>query len=108
MLFSRLYHLMILMWDKDKIFPDLGDAQVWIPLSKSERKNDHERWFWSGVKVELVQREGISGIRLLSWSAVINLGEPHPPFSPPPHPPNPPLSSPTVNDYKYLFGDVVL
>lgn len=29
----------ILIWDKDKIFPNLGDAQIWIPVAKKEKES---------------------------------------------------------------------
>lgn len=45
----------ILMWDKDKIFPDSGDAQVWIPLSEKERKKKKRPqvmiWVWCKCRV---------------------------------------------------------
>lgn len=79
-----------------------------FPFSKKAKTRPRVVILIRGVNVELVQREGSSDLCLLSWSAVINSSEPHPLPHPPSESPPPPNPSPTVNDYKYLFGDVVL
>lgn len=75
-----------------------------------KQKHDREWWSWFGAWMSswFSEREVVTSACSAGPLSSIQVNPTPFPIPLPNPPPTPPHPSPTVNDYKYLFGDVVL